>query len=125
MLTDVEVRYSAVEKLCLSLYFACTKLKSYMISRDVHVISKTDLIKYMLFYPILRGRIGKWMLALTEFSLQYIPEKAVKGQVLADFLVDHPCLAINSHEINYVEIKAWKLYFDRSHIKMGQELVYY
>ena len=48
-----------------------------MISRDVHVISKIDVIKYMLSYPILRGRLGKWMLALTEFSLQYIPANVV------------------------------------------------
>ncbi|MED6223318.1 hypothetical protein PIB30_072858 [Stylosanthes scabra] len=33
------------------------------------------------------GRLGKWMLALTEFDLHYVPSKAVKGQVIADFLV--------------------------------------
>ena len=69
VLNDVETRYSAVENLCLSLYSACTKLKSYIKSQNVHVILKTDLIKYMLSYSILRGCISKWMLALTEFSL--------------------------------------------------------
>ena len=38
---------------------------------------------------------------------------------MADFLVDHPCVAINSHDINYVEIKAWKLYFDGSRHQNG------
>ena len=111
VLNDVETRYSSVEKLCLSLYRACTKLKSYMIARDVHVISKTDVIKYMLSYSILSRHIGKWMLALIEFSLQYVPAKAVKGQVLADFLVDDPCLDVESLEVKYVELKPWKLYF--------------
>ena len=85
-----------------------------MISRNVHVISKTDIIKYMLSYPMLMGHIGKWMLALTEFLLQYIPAKAVKGQVLADFLVGHPCLDVENLEVNYVKINPWKLYFDGS-----------
>ncbi|CAL2277710.1 unnamed protein product [Prunus armeniaca] len=39
---------------------------------------------------MLRGRIGKWTLALTEFAFRYVPQKAVKGQVVADFLADHP-----------------------------------
>ncbi|XP_040372973.1 uncharacterized protein LOC121052309 [Rosa chinensis] len=41
-----------------------------------------------------RGRIGKWVLALSEFSLQYVPQKAVKGQAIADFLAHHPTLDI-------------------------------
>ncbi|XP_040364318.1 uncharacterized protein LOC121049925 [Rosa chinensis] len=52
------------------------------------------LIKYMLSRPILKGRIGKWVLALSEFSLQYVPQKAVKGQAIADFLAHHPMLDV-------------------------------
>ena len=111
-----------IEKLCLSLHFACTKLKSYLICQDVYVISKTDVIKCMLSYPILKGRIGKWMLALTEFSLRYVPTKVVKGQVLADFLVDHPCLDVENLEVNYIEIKPWKLYFDGSRHRKGARI---
>ncbi|KAL1321072.1 hypothetical protein AAHE18_14G102400 [Arachis hypogaea] len=83
VLTDIETRYSPIEKLCLSLYYACMKLKCYMVAKSVKVIAQTDLIKYMLSFPMLRG---KWMLALTEFDLQYVPAKSVKGQVIADFL---------------------------------------
>ncbi|XP_024190475.1 uncharacterized protein LOC112194472 [Rosa chinensis] len=39
-------------------------------------------------------RIGKWVLPLSEFSLQYVPQKAVKGQAIADFLAHHPTLEI-------------------------------
>ncbi|XP_040363223.1 uncharacterized protein LOC121049567 [Rosa chinensis] len=41
-----------------------------------------------------RGRIGKWVLALSEFSLQYVPQKAVKRQAIADFLEHHPMLDV-------------------------------
>ncbi|XP_050157474.1 uncharacterized protein LOC126631371 [Malus sylvestris] len=34
-------------------------------------------------------RIGKWILALSEFSFQYVPQRVVKGQVIADFLAEH------------------------------------
>ncbi|XP_059633309.1 uncharacterized protein LOC132276071 [Cornus florida] len=60
------------------------------------IISDRDLIKYMLSRPLITGRIGKWSLALMEFSFKYIPQKAVKGRAVAEFLADHPSSKINS-----------------------------
>jgi hypothetical protein len=68
VLNDVETRYNDIEKLCLCLYFACMKLKHYIKPVDVHVYSHYDVIKHMLSKPILHSRIGKWALALTEYS---------------------------------------------------------
>jgi len=34
-------------------------------------------------------RIGKWILALSEFDLRYESAKAVKGQIMADFVTQH------------------------------------
>jgi ribonuclease HI len=98
ILTEVETRYSPVEKLCLALYFTASKLRHYMLPCHVHIIAKTDVIKYMLSRPMLAGRIGKWILALSEFSFQYIPQRAVKGQAIADFLTEHQ--ESQSEEIN-------------------------
>ncbi|VVA41029.1 PREDICTED: Transposon, partial [Prunus dulcis] len=89
-LTEVERKYYAIERLCLALYFTAMKLRHYMLPFTIYIIAKTDLIKYMLTRPMLRGRIGKWTLALIEFAFRYVPQKAVKGQVVADFLSDHP-----------------------------------
>ena len=77
-LLDLETRYSPIEKLCLYLYFSCTKLRHYL-SAECIVVSKTDVIKHMLSMPILNGRMGKWILALSEFDLRYESAKAVKG----------------------------------------------
>ncbi|CAL9012200.1 unnamed protein product, partial [Prunus brigantina] len=93
ILTATERKYSPVEKLCLALYFIATKLMHYMLPSVVHIIAKTDLIKYMLTRPIIRGRIGKWTMALAEFTFRYVPQHAVKGQALTDFLAAHPSLA--------------------------------
>jgi len=43
----------------------------------------------MLSMPIVRGRIGKWIIALSEFDLRYELAKAVKGQITTDFVTQH------------------------------------
>ena len=90
-----------------------------MLPVKVEIMCKMDVIKYMLSRPMITGKVAKWSLALLEFHLQYVPQKATKGQVLADFLADHPCLDINSEilkgiKIGYVSLTPWTLQFDGS-----------
>ena len=59
----------------------------------------------MFSSPMLYNQVGKWMLVLTEFSLHFVLVKAIKGQVLADFLVNHPGLEIE--EVSLVKVKPW------------------
>src|ERR1044072_1611605 len=47
VLNDAETRYSSIEKLCLCLYFSCSKLKYYIKPIDVYVYSHFDVIKHM------------------------------------------------------------------------------
>ena len=61
-----------------------------MQAHRVRVISKADPIKYILSRPVLSGRLAKWAVILEQYYLVYVPQKAVKGQALEDFLVDHP-----------------------------------
>ncbi|CAL8174735.1 unnamed protein product [Prunus armeniaca] len=72
-LTEVERKYSAIERLRLALYITAVKLMHYMLPFTIYIIAKTDLIKYMLTRRMLRGRIGKWTLALSEFAFIYVP----------------------------------------------------
>ena len=113
-LLDPETRYSPTEKLCLCLYFSCTKLRHYLLSAECTVVSKADVIKHMLSMPILNGRVGKWILMLSEFDLRYESAKAVKGQVIADFVTHH-----HKPSINCVEPVPWTLFFDGSSCKQG------
>lgn len=50
-----------------------------------------------------------------------MPQKAVKGQALADFLADHPNLPLEEDvfEIYLAEIKPWGLSFDGSKTDNG------
>jgi hypothetical protein len=53
---------------------------------------------------VLKGRLGKWMLALAEFDLGYELAKATE-QVLADLLMEH------SGSSTYVKPMTWALFF--------------
>jgi hypothetical protein len=98
---DAETRYPESEKLCLCLFFTCTKLR--------HILLSADVIKHMLSAPVLKGRLGKWMFALLEFDIRYQPAKAVKGQALANLIAER-----TSSDIAALFVRAWAMYFDGS-----------
>ena len=82
-LLDAKTRYSGIERLCLCLYFSCNKLRHYLLSNECIIVCKADVIKNMLSAPVLKGRLGKWILALSEYDFRFELAKSVKAQVLA------------------------------------------
>jgi hypothetical protein len=113
-LVDAEARYTFIEKLCLCLFYACTKCRCYLLSSHCIVSGQTDVIKYMLQNPIMSDRIGKWAYALIEYDLAYGPLKFMKGQVIADFIVEHRVDDTHELDISYLTVTPWNLYFDGS-----------
>jgi hypothetical protein len=47
-LIDAETRHSFIEKLCLSLFYACSKLRHYLLASTCVVACEADVIKHML-----------------------------------------------------------------------------
>jgi hypothetical protein len=88
-LVDAETRYTFIEKLCLCLFYACTKCRCYLLCSHCIVSGQTDVIKYMLQNPITSGRVGKLAYALIEYDLAYESLKFMKNQAVADFIVEH------------------------------------
>jgi hypothetical protein len=116
-LLDAETQFVFMEKLCLSLYYACFKFRHHILSSSCIVACQYDVIKHMLLKPILSGRIGKWAYALVEYDLGYEPLRSMKGQVVANFIVDH---AVDvDHLVDFVQLKPWGLYFDGSVCSKG------
>jgi hypothetical protein len=113
-LINGETRHSFVEKLCLSLFYACSKLWHYLLASTCVVVYQADVIKHILQQPILSRRIGKWALALIQYDLVYESLKSMKGQVAADFIVGHSIDQNNDESCNLVSIHPWKLFFDGS-----------
>ncbi|KAG9446928.1 hypothetical protein H6P81_013056 [Aristolochia fimbriata] len=77
--------------------------------------------------PILSGRLAKWALLLSEFEINFVPQRAIKGQALANFLADHPVPAewelteeFPDEEIFLVEVlPPWEMYFDGAARRSG------
>jgi len=59
-------------------------------------------------------KLGKWILVLSKFDLRYESAKAIKGQVMADF-VAQDC----SPEVSTIELAPWTLFFDGSSCVKG------
>ncbi|KAG9444536.1 hypothetical protein H6P81_015876 [Aristolochia fimbriata] len=119
-LVGAELNYTPIEKTCLALIFAVQKLRHYLLAHSTNLISRADPLKYIMSQPILSGRLAKWALLLSEFDINFVPQRAIKGQALANFLADHPVPAewelteeFPDEEIFLVEVlPPWEMYFD-------------
>jgi hypothetical protein len=116
----VKTRYSFLEKLCLSLFYGCSKLRHYLLSSTCVVVCQADVISHMLQQSILSGRIGKWAYILIEYDLAHEPLKSIKGQIIADFIVGHSIDQNSDESCNLMSIRLWKLFFDSLAFREGQ-----
>jgi ribonuclease HI len=62
------------------------------------------------------GRVAKWAVELMGETLPFAPRKAIKSQVLADFLVEWVDTQLPTASI---QAKLWTMYFDGSLMKTG------
>ncbi|KAL0355701.1 UNVERIFIED_CONTAM: hypothetical protein Sradi_4017000 [Sesamum radiatum] len=111
VLQGAEPRYSQIEKLALSLVTTARKLRPHFQSHQVIVLTNHPL-KQVLASPELSGRMVKWAMELSEFSIEFRPRPAIKAQLLADFIVE---LANDEASIS---TPTWSLYVDGSSTSM-------
>ncbi|XP_050222409.1 uncharacterized protein LOC126672502 [Mercurialis annua] len=71
-------------------------------------------------------KLGRWLLLLSEFDIQYIPKKVIKGRAVADFLAQNPVddsevidFSFRDEDIRLIDIGKWKMYFDGAANKSG------
>ena len=91
----------------------------YLLPSTCIVACQTDIIKYMLHKPILSGRVSKWAYALVEYDLHCEPLKSMKGQIVADFIVEHRIYEQLDLNVGYITFTPLKLHFDGSVCKSG------
>src|SRR6187397_1486985 len=124
---EYKVRYTPLEKLCLALVWATTKLRHYMLVHTVFVVSRLDPLKYLFEKSTLNGRISRWIVNLAQFDIRFMPQKAIKGSVVSDFLADFPIEDSTPLEENefpdeslmMTEDDTWTLYFDGASNQKG------
>jgi hypothetical protein len=57
---------------------------------------------------------------LIEYDLAYEPLKSMKGQVVADFIIEHSIDQNDDESCNLVSIHLWKLFSDGLACREGQ-----
>ena len=86
-------RYNPIEKEYLALVFAIQKTRNYLVGQTIHVISRVNPLRLLMTKPgSLNSRLAKCALLLSQYDMIFIPQQAVKGQALAEFLAAHPVL---------------------------------
>ncbi|GKB21262.1 reverse transcriptase domain-containing protein [Tanacetum coccineum] len=84
-----EINYTPMEKLVLALLSASKRLKRYFQAHTIVVVTDQP-IKQLLSSSEMSGRMLKWRFELEGYDIQYRPRTAIKGQILADFIVERP-----------------------------------
>lgn len=74
-LIDYEKRYTMIEKQCLDLVLAISKLQHYLLNVEIHVITKFDHLKHLFARTYLSRRLAKWVMLLTKFDLKFVSQK--------------------------------------------------
>nr|CAN71386.1 hypothetical protein VITISV_010559 [Vitis vinifera] len=97
-LADVETRYSKMELTALAL-------------RTHPVVVLTDQpLRNILHKPDLTGRMLQWAIELSEYGIEFQPRLSMKGQVMADFVLEYSRKPIQHKEPS--EKEWWTLQVD-------------
>ena len=91
-----------------------------MTEYSILLVSRLDPLRYLFDRLVLTGRLMRWLVLLTEFDIQYMTHKSVKGSVVADHLAsllvsdDRPDDDdfLDEQFVSITSITGWQLYFD-------------
>jgi hypothetical protein len=91
------------------------KLRHYFEAHPVTVVS-SFLLGEIIHNPDVAGRIAKWSVELMGETLAYAPRKAIKSQILPDFVAEWTDKQLSPPQI---QAECRTMYFDRSVMKTG------
>jgi hypothetical protein len=115
VLSETKARYPQIQKLLYVVVLARRKLQHYLEAHPVTVVSSFPLGE-IIRNPDAAGRIAKWSVELMGEMLTYAPRKAIKSQILADFVTEWTDIQLPPLQI---QAECWTLYFDGSVMKTG------
>jgi hypothetical protein len=113
VLSETKARYPQIQKLLYTVVLARRKLRHYFEAHPVMVVSSFPLGE-IICNPDAVGRIAKWSMELIGETLAYAPRKAIKSQILADFVTEWTDTQLPPLQI---QAECWTLYFDGSVMK--------
>ena len=119
-LRGAEERYPRMEKLILALVTAARKLRPYFQAHTIEVPTEYPM-KQVLHKPETSGRLMKWAIELSEFDIKYKTKTAIKGQVLADFIMEFTPAEPAENTQAPTDLPIWKLSIDGATNAQGNE----
>jgi hypothetical protein len=115
VLSETKIRYPQVQKLLYIVVLTRCKLRHYFESHPMTVVSSFPLGEIIQSREA-SGRIAKWAVELMGEALSFAPRKAIKSQVLVDFLAEWTDTQLPTAPI---QAELWTMYFDGSLMKTG------
>jgi ribonuclease HI len=113
VLSERKACYPQIQKLLYAVVLTRHKLRHYFEAYPVTVVSFFPLGE-IIRNPDAAGRIAKWSVELMGETLAYAPRKAIKSQILADFVAEWTDMQLPPPQI---QAACWTLYFDGSVMK--------
>ena len=110
-LRGAEERYPRIEKLILALVTAARKLRPYFQAHTIEVPTEYPM-KQVLHKLETSGRLMKWAIELSEFDIRCKPKTAIKGQILADFVMEFTSAEPAEKAQTETDPPIWKLSVD-------------
>ncbi|XP_071704471.1 uncharacterized protein [Rutidosis leptorrhynchoides] len=113
-LSGSELNYLPIEKLVYALVVTARRLRMYFQAHPITVLTDQH-IRQLLYKPEISGRLTKWTIELGEHEIAYCARSAIKGQVMADYLVETAAdiLAIcDPEQLPVPPPELWELYTD-------------
>jgi ribonuclease HI len=113
VLSETKIRYPQIQKLLYAVILTRRKLRHYFESHPVTVVSSFPLGEIIQCREA-SGRIAKWVVEIMGETISFAPRKAIKSQVLADFVAEWVDTQLPTAPI---QPELWTMFFDGSLMK--------
>jgi hypothetical protein len=119
VLSPTKQRYPHYQKLAYSVFTTAQKLRQYFAVHPIIVVNEAPLSN-ILNNPLATGRVSLWRIELSPLDITYEKRKAIKSQILPDFIAEW--LELQSAGPPDL-LSVWTMYFDGSKRIQGAGVV--